>query len=110
MIRSNCSLNLTWARISGCCDGRNRAKKVIRDEMRLAANRVPCGLKPQSRPALLTRTRSEQLHTFHLATMAPKNKPGDKGKGKEAAAEKSGGKQKGAQRFAARSPQELKHA
>ena len=31
--------------------------------------------------------------------MAPKNKSGDKGKGKEPAAEKGGGKQKGAQRF-----------
>jgi hypothetical protein len=30
--------------------------------------------------------------------MAPKNKSGDKGKGKEPAAEKGGGKQKGAQR------------
>ena len=29
--------------------------------------------------------------------MAPKNKPGDKGKGKDTGAEKSGGKQKGAQ-------------
>jgi hypothetical protein len=32
------------------------------------------------------------------ATMAPKNKSGDKGKSKDTTAEKSGGKQKGAQR------------